>query len=121
MKVTTLRFGEDLWTLLEQEAALAGVSVSQYVREAALARAAAAAGARGESPYDGLARSARELASFPRGNLAHRHEVQRAVAALARALAGDQRDSADALKGESAQRKKRAAELVEQAAAKQQA
>ena len=37
MKVTTVRFGADLWTLLEHEAALAGVSVAQYVREAALA------------------------------------------------------------------------------------
>ena len=57
MKTTTLRFGHDLWDLLEAEARRAGVSVSQYVREAALARAAAAAGARGESPFELLADS----------------------------------------------------------------
>jgi hypothetical protein len=50
MKVTTVRFGEDLWALLADEAARAGVSVSQYVREAALARAAFSAGARAEVP-----------------------------------------------------------------------
>jgi hypothetical protein len=50
MKVTTVRFGADLWALLEAEAANAGVSVSQYIREAALARAAFAAGARAEAP-----------------------------------------------------------------------
>jgi hypothetical protein len=48
MKVTTVRFGVDLWGLLDAEAARVGVSVSQYIREAALARAAAAAAARGE-------------------------------------------------------------------------
>jgi uncharacterized protein (DUF1778 family) len=35
-----VRIGADLWALLEREAALTGVSVAQYVREAALARAA---------------------------------------------------------------------------------
>lgn len=50
MKVTTVRFGADLWRLLEAEAALAGVSVSQYIREAALARASAAVALRGEDP-----------------------------------------------------------------------
>jgi hypothetical protein len=50
MKITTVRSSVDLWRLLEVEAAVAGVSVSQYIREAALARAAAAAAARGEDP-----------------------------------------------------------------------
>ena len=52
MKVTTVRFSGDLWRLLESEAAVAGVSVSQYLREAALARASAAAAARGEDPLE---------------------------------------------------------------------
>ena len=47
MKVTTVRFGEDLWRLLEGEAERLGISVSQYIREAALARAAAAVATRG--------------------------------------------------------------------------
>jgi hypothetical protein len=108
MKVTTLRFGEELWALLEQEAELGGVSVSQYVREAALARAAAAAGARGEIPYEALARSAREVTAGAGGSVEHRHEVQRALAVLAHALAGDQRE-------------KHTAELVEEAATTQRA
>lgn len=63
MKITTVRFGEDLWALLETEAARGGVSVSQYIREAALARAVAAAAARGDEPFELLAR-----ASTPDGN-----------------------------------------------------
>lgn len=54
MKVTTVRFGTDLWRLLEEEADRVGVSVSQYIREAALARAAAAAAARGADPLEVL-------------------------------------------------------------------
>src|ERR1700759_804572 len=50
MKVTTVRFGEDLWQLLEDEAERVGISVSQYIREAALTRAAAAVTARGDDP-----------------------------------------------------------------------
>jgi hypothetical protein len=56
MKATTVRFGPDLWALLEAEAARVGVSVSQYIREAALARAAFAAGARADLPSDLLTR-----------------------------------------------------------------
>lgn len=54
MRVSAIRFGADLWRLLEAEAARAGVSVSQYVREAALARASAAVARRGEDPLDML-------------------------------------------------------------------
>jgi hypothetical protein len=56
MKVTTIRMGEDLWKLLENEANHAGVSVSQYIREAALARAAYSAGTRAELPAELLGR-----------------------------------------------------------------
>jgi hypothetical protein len=59
MRVTAVRFGADLWQLLEDEATLLGVSVAQYVREASLARAAAAAAARGEDPLERLAAAAR--------------------------------------------------------------
>ncbi len=48
MRATTVRFGADLWEALELEAARTGVSVAQYVREAALARVAHVAGLRGE-------------------------------------------------------------------------
>jgi hypothetical protein len=51
MHQTTLRFPEDLWRFLEEEAKSLGVSVAQYVREAALARAAYDAGRRGEPMF----------------------------------------------------------------------
>ncbi len=53
MHQTTLRFGADLWEALERECALDGVSVAQYVREAALARVVHAAARRGEDAVEG--------------------------------------------------------------------
>ena len=47
MRATTVRFGEDLWTLLEREAAAQGVSAAQFVRDAAILRLAHLAGERG--------------------------------------------------------------------------
>ena len=44
MHQTTVRFGDDLWAALEQEALRLGVSVAHYVRDAALARLAYTAG-----------------------------------------------------------------------------
>lgn len=40
MHQTTVRFGVELWEALQGAAATAGVSVAQYVREAAIARVA---------------------------------------------------------------------------------
>jgi hypothetical protein len=40
MHQTTVRFGRDLWEVLEQEAERLGVSAAQYVRDATLARLA---------------------------------------------------------------------------------
>jgi hypothetical protein len=51
MHQTTVRFGTDLWEALEEECARLGVSVAQFLREAALARMMYAAGRRGD---DGL-------------------------------------------------------------------
>ena len=105
MKVTTLRFGRDLWRLLETEAALVGTSVSQYVREAALARAAAAAGARGDSPFELLAAAGRELAesvTSPR----ERARIEAAIAVISRAQGA--REDARALRAESRQAQKEA-------------
>src|SRR5438309_11981192 len=54
MRATTVRFGTDLWDMLDREAGLSGVSVAQYVREAALARLAYSAAWRGDpSPWGG--------------------------------------------------------------------
>jgi hypothetical protein len=48
MRATTVRFGEDLWQMLEREASAAGVSSAQFVREATILRLAMLAGMRGD-------------------------------------------------------------------------
>src|SRR3954452_7075150 len=48
MKATTVRFGEDLWDMLERESARLGVSAAQFVREATIMRVAMLAGSRGD-------------------------------------------------------------------------
>jgi hypothetical protein len=48
MRATTVRFGEDLWAMLEQEAAQSGLSAAQFVREATILRLAMLAGMRGD-------------------------------------------------------------------------
>ena len=50
MRATTVRFGEDLWQMLEREAAGSGVSAAQFVREATILRLAMLAGMRGDEP-----------------------------------------------------------------------
>ena len=44
MRATTIRFPNDLWDQLEREAGKQGISVAQYVRDAALYRVAYSAG-----------------------------------------------------------------------------
>jgi GAF domain-containing protein len=48
MRATTVRFGEDLWALLEREATAQGVSSAQFVRDAAILRLAHLASEREE-------------------------------------------------------------------------
>jgi hypothetical protein len=48
MRATTVRFGDDLWAMLEREAAGSGVSAAQFVREATILRLAMLAGMRGD-------------------------------------------------------------------------
>lgn len=48
MRATTIRFPNDLWDQLEREAKQQGISVAQYVRDAALYRVAFSAGAASE-------------------------------------------------------------------------
>lgn len=48
MRATTIRFTPELWEMLQREAGKEGVSVAQYVRDAALFRVAYGAGVRRE-------------------------------------------------------------------------
>jgi hypothetical protein len=48
MRATTIRFPNDLWEQLERESKKQGISVAQYVRDAALYRVAFSAGAASE-------------------------------------------------------------------------
>jgi hypothetical protein len=106
MKVTTVRFGTDLWRLLEAEAANAGVSTSQYIREAALARAVAAAAARGEGPFGLLAGAVREV-TRDEHNPHKRAEIEQTLAGLARLAVEETRSEATALRAESKQARAR--------------
>jgi hypothetical protein len=110
MKVTTLRFGADLWALLEREAELAGVSVAQYVREAALARAAFAAGTRAGAPEHIL--SAWSQAVLTSGDLPATHvaDTQRLIAVLTRSQTRETIEEATALRGETRQARRQARE-----------
>jgi hypothetical protein len=115
MKVTTVRFGDDLWALLEFEAARAGVSVSQYIREAALARAAFAAGTRAGVAGDVLAQWAGATVRGDVDPAVRRAGAERLVAALAREASRDQVEKAEALMRESREHVEGAAALVAQA------
>jgi hypothetical protein len=104
MKVTTVRFSQDLWDVIAMEAALAGISASEFIREAARARAAAAAGARGDMPFTSFSSAASELGRA--SDWAHtdqRAEIQDALAKLSRAMAGTIRSDAEALRAQSHQ------------------
>jgi GAF domain-containing protein len=48
MKATTVRFGEDLWAMLERESRRLGISAAQFVREATIMRVSMLAGSRGD-------------------------------------------------------------------------
>jgi hypothetical protein len=63
MHQTTVRFGSDLWEALDEECEHLGVSVAQYLREAALARLMYAAGERGDRRYDAAIATARANAA----------------------------------------------------------
>jgi hypothetical protein len=49
MRATTVRFSEDLWELLEDEASSQGISAAQFVRDAAIMRLGVLSGRRGDS------------------------------------------------------------------------
>jgi GAF domain-containing protein len=61
MHATTVRFGADLWEMLEAEADREGVSAAQFVRDATLLRLGALAGIRGDSPTNDAVSALAEL------------------------------------------------------------
>src|SRR6187549_1742907 len=52
MRATTVRFGDELWRLLEREAQRDGVSAAQFIRDATILRVAYAMGQRGDSDFE---------------------------------------------------------------------
>jgi hypothetical protein len=96
MHQTTVRFGSRLWADLEFEAALEGVSVAQFVREAAVARLSAIAGQRPPGPSVAL-------------------HAEAARSQAARAEASESGHESEAVWSQSRQARQRAADLREQA------
>jgi hypothetical protein len=110
MHQTTVRFGADLWEALERECELLGVSVAQYVREAALARLVYAAGRRGDEAFEAALGAAAE--SAPAASVTEAPAATPARAALERARV-EVADSS-ALWAQGRQARRRAEELREQ-------
>jgi hypothetical protein len=95
MHQTTVRFGRDLWLVLEREAERLGVSAAQYVRDATLARLAYSAAQQEEAV---ASREAFEWA----GNAPLSERVQAQIDSAAAVLAQAQlaRDRAEQLRAE---------------------
>ena len=64
MRKTTVRFSDELWELLEREAASQGISTAQLVRDAALFWIAYKTGARDERERPGELRFSRAPADI---------------------------------------------------------
>jgi hypothetical protein len=99
MHQTTLRFGPELWAQLEEAARTAGISIAQYVREAAIVRLA-----RGyRDPQAEFSDSDDEAPAMP--------EAAADEALLARAASQREIDSSRALWNQSRQARARARQL----------
>src|SRR6185436_4529644 len=97
MHVSTVRFGDDLWTQLEREAQREGVSVAQFVRDAALLRIATLAARRGD---ESTLATLDDLAARPgrrRQAMADQDPARLAAVHAVRALAETERASLDRL------------------------
>jgi len=82
MHQTTVRFSPDLWAVLEDEAVRMGVSIAQYLREAAIARVAFTDATRGDSPYVAALEEAMSAhAAFARSDAEYEADSARAVLA----------------------------------------
>jgi len=106
--VTQVSFDAAVGEVLDGEAARFGVTVAEYVHDAALMRAASAVRARGDDPSDLSVQAERTLLDEESRNGGRRADRQSLVDALARR---DVRDEAAAVRGESRQVRRRATEL----------
>jgi GAF domain-containing protein len=81
MRATTVRFAESLWTLVEREAELEGVSAAQFIRDASVMRAAYAMGRRGDPEMEAA------IGRAPADHPADRNGAERRQALLGAAAA----------------------------------
>ena len=77
MKATTVRFGEDLWAMLEREAKGLGISAAQFIRESTIMRVSILAGSRGDPEAE---LSIAEIAARAQGGGAGVGELAEALA-----------------------------------------
>jgi hypothetical protein len=110
-QATDVYFDAAVRDVLEREAARLGVTVSEYVHDAALARAAFALRTRAEGPDDLLAGWAQALLDEEAKDLGRRADRQRVIAALARDEHQEVSDEAAGLWAESRQARRHAEEL----------
>jgi hypothetical protein len=114
MHQTTVRFGRDLWEVLEQEAERLGVSAAQYIRDATLARLAYAAASQQEAiasreafEWAGEAQPTEKQHVPPLAPLEQRVQAQLDSAAALQAQGKLARDKAERLRIEAEDLKKR--------------
>jgi hypothetical protein len=114
MHQTTVRFGRDLWEVLEQEAERLGVSAAQYIRDATLARLAYAAASQPEATasreafeWAGEAQPAEKPQALRQAPLEERVQAQLDSAAALQAQGKLARDKAERLRVEAEGLKKR--------------
>jgi hypothetical protein len=113
MHQTTLRLSPDLWEALDQESARLGVSVAQYLREAAIARLAYFAGREGDPDYEAALARAGVPAPKGRRDAAADQVPDRSITETL----SDILESLSALAAQSDLARKRSIELRERAAA----
>jgi GAF domain-containing protein len=95
MRATTVRFADDLWRLLEREAADGGVSAAQFVRDATVMRIAYLMGQRGEPAMEAaLERVAPPAPDAPPGVTAALRDPERLRALRATGLLDTPADEA---------------------------
>jgi len=99
-KIATLRLSHDVAHAIESEAARAGITASQFIREAALARASAAIAARGSGDFTLLAAATRQTLAPGSAEL---RQAERAISALLRTANSQDRETMRALRAEGAQ------------------